>query len=44
MTDQLATLELSQATYHKAGHHALYRCYGGDGDAIIWKNTSGAPP
>lgn len=41
--DQLATLELRQAAYHEAGHRALYRRYGGDGDAYIWKNTSGDP-
>ena len=41
--DQLATIELRQAAYHEAGHRALYRRYGGDGDAFIWKNTSGDP-
>lgn len=40
---QLADLELHHAAYHEAGHHAMYRHYGSDGDTFIWKNMSDDP-
>jgi hypothetical protein len=40
---QIAARELRNAAYHEAGHKMLYRRFGGDGDAVVWKNESGNP-
>jgi hypothetical protein len=41
--EQIAAKELRDAAYHEAGHKMLYRCFGGDGDAVVWKNGSANP-
>jgi hypothetical protein len=39
--DQIAFNELRNAAYHEAAHKVLYECFGGAGDAVVWKNQSG---
>jgi hypothetical protein len=39
--EQLGARELRGAAYHETGHKMLYRRFGGDGDAVVWKNGSG---
>lgn len=41
--DQIAANELRIAAYHEAGHKILYQRFGGDGDALVWKNPDKNP-
>jgi hypothetical protein len=41
--DQIQQRELRAAAYHEAGHLAVYRRFGGDGDALVWKNLDRRP-
>lgn len=41
--EQIAARELRAAAYHEAGHKSMCRRFGGDGDAVVWKNPSRKP-
>jgi hypothetical protein len=41
--DEQQVHDLRVAAYHEAGHRIIYRRFGGDGDAVVWKNPSGNP-
>lgn len=41
--EELHAHDLQVCAYHEAGHRIMYRRFGGDGDAVVWKNLSGNP-
>lgn len=41
--DELQMHDLRVAAYHEAGHRIMYRRFGGDGDAVVWKNPNDNP-
>ncbi|MFS2135765.1 hypothetical protein [Duganella sp. Dugasp56] len=41
--EELAPFELHMAAYRQVGHKVMYARYGGDGNVVVWKNTSCEP-
>lgn len=41
--EQTVARETRDTAYHEVGHKVLHECFGGAGDAVVWRNESRNP-